>query len=291
MRYADDLVVLCPTRQRAEQARQLVAAVLAPLGLRLHPDKTRIVSPRQGRGGLRLLGLPPSQGGVVEVAGSLLPARVAVGPGHGLDPGARSVNAPTGATPGWPVEWRGRRPQPRAAGLGQLLPARQLDPEVQPRRQLRPPADGPAGQHQARAPRHRTGSGGSTTAGSTRSASTGSAGTVALRDCACLTMNDVGEPCAGEPHARFDRGPLAKRATGSTETDEKPYGPASGTGHGPTATASGLPHRCWPISTPPVRPSPGCCGRATPAQAPPSITSPCSTTPSPSCQSIRSRWR
>jgi hypothetical protein len=29
--------------------------------------------------------------------------------------------------------------------------------------------------------------------------------------CACLTMNDVGEPCAGEPHARFDRGPLATR--------------------------------------------------------------------------------
>ena len=28
--------------------------------------------------------------------------------------------------------------------------------------------------------------------------------------CACLTMNDVGEPCAGEPHARFDRGPLAR---------------------------------------------------------------------------------
>jgi hypothetical protein len=29
--------------------------------------------------------------------------------------------------------------------------------------------------------------------------------------CACLTMNGVGEPCAGEPHARFDRGPLAKK--------------------------------------------------------------------------------
>ena len=25
-------------------------------------------------------------------------------------------------------------------------------------------------------------------------------------ECACLTMNDVGKPCAGEPHARFDRG-------------------------------------------------------------------------------------
>ena len=24
-------------------------------------------------------------------------------------------------------------------------------------------------------------------------------------------MNDVGEPCAGEPHARFDRGPLGTR--------------------------------------------------------------------------------
>jgi hypothetical protein len=27
-----------------------------------------------------------------------------------------------------------------------------------------------------------------------------------LRDCACLTVNDVGKPCAGEPHARFDGG-------------------------------------------------------------------------------------
>ena len=25
-------------------------------------------------------------------------------------------------------------------------------------------------------------------------------------------MNDVGEPCAGELHARFDRGPLARRS-------------------------------------------------------------------------------
>ena len=26
-------------------------------------------------------------------------------------------------------------------------------------------------------------------------------------------VNDVGEPCAGEPHARFDRGPLATTRT------------------------------------------------------------------------------
>ena len=28
-------------------------------------------------------------------------------------------------------------------------------------------------------------------------------------------MNDVGKPCARDPHARFDRGPLAKRDTRS----------------------------------------------------------------------------
>ncbi|HEX4983150.1 MAG TPA: reverse transcriptase domain-containing protein [Ilumatobacteraceae bacterium] len=56
VRYADDLVVLCHTRQRAEQARERVAAILALLGLHLHPDKTRIVSLTQGREGFDFLG-------------------------------------------------------------------------------------------------------------------------------------------------------------------------------------------------------------------------------------------
>ena len=34
-----------------------------------------------------------------------------------------------------------------------------------------------------------------------------------LEHCACLTMNGVGEPCAGEPHARFDRGGREARAS------------------------------------------------------------------------------
>ena len=42
------------------------------------------------------------------------------------------------------------------------------------------------------------------------SGSIASPGRCATRDCACLAMNDVGEPCAGEPHARFDRGPLGR---------------------------------------------------------------------------------
>ena len=32
----------------------------------------------------------------------------------------------------------------------------------------------------------------------------------AMDTCACLTMNGVGKLCAGEPHARFDKGPLGK---------------------------------------------------------------------------------
>jgi RNA-directed DNA polymerase len=42
VRYADDLVVLCATRKRAERSRELVAAVLETLGLRLHSEKTRV---------------------------------------------------------------------------------------------------------------------------------------------------------------------------------------------------------------------------------------------------------
>jgi RNA-directed DNA polymerase len=56
VRYADDLVVLCRTRQRAEAARQQVGETLAPLGLQLHPDKTRIVSLARGRQGFDFLG-------------------------------------------------------------------------------------------------------------------------------------------------------------------------------------------------------------------------------------------
>ena len=56
VRYADDLVVLCATRERAEQARELVAAVLDMLGLRLHPEKTRIAHLARGAEGLTFLG-------------------------------------------------------------------------------------------------------------------------------------------------------------------------------------------------------------------------------------------
>ena len=56
VRYADDLVILCANEERAETARTQVAAILEPLGLRLHPEKTRMVHLGGGAGGFDFLG-------------------------------------------------------------------------------------------------------------------------------------------------------------------------------------------------------------------------------------------
>jgi group II intron reverse transcriptase/maturase len=56
VRYADDFVILCHARPRAEQARRRVSAILGPLGLRLHPDKTTVVYLAGGADGFDFLG-------------------------------------------------------------------------------------------------------------------------------------------------------------------------------------------------------------------------------------------
>jgi RNA-directed DNA polymerase len=56
VRYADDLVVLCASRRAAMEAQRRVEIILAPLGLRLHPDKTRIVHLARGAEGFDFLG-------------------------------------------------------------------------------------------------------------------------------------------------------------------------------------------------------------------------------------------
>src|SRR5437588_2689719 len=56
VKYADDLVALCATREQADEARELVAAVLDPIGLRLHPEKTRIAHLAKGAEGFDFLG-------------------------------------------------------------------------------------------------------------------------------------------------------------------------------------------------------------------------------------------
>jgi len=56
VRYADDAVVMCRSREEAEAALGLVGEVLTELGLELHPDKTRIVDLGEGREGFDFLG-------------------------------------------------------------------------------------------------------------------------------------------------------------------------------------------------------------------------------------------
>jgi RNA-directed DNA polymerase len=48
VRYADDFVIQCGTAEHAARALEWVQAELTRLGLRLHPEKTRVVEDREG---------------------------------------------------------------------------------------------------------------------------------------------------------------------------------------------------------------------------------------------------
>ena len=56
VRFADDGVAMCRTRRQADQALAKICLILASLGLRLHPDKTRVVDLAEGREGFDFLG-------------------------------------------------------------------------------------------------------------------------------------------------------------------------------------------------------------------------------------------
>jgi RNA-directed DNA polymerase len=47
-RYADDGVVHCVSRRQAQYARRAIGDRMAQVGLRLHPDKTRVVYCKDG---------------------------------------------------------------------------------------------------------------------------------------------------------------------------------------------------------------------------------------------------
>jgi hypothetical protein len=165
--------------------------------------------PGQGCGGFRLPGLSLPQGGVLEVTRAVLLPALAVPAGHGGHTGAdQGCNGP--ALRGVFGAGGGRRGESGAPAVGSVLPLGQLCPVLLLRRPLRPRTSGHLREHQAR------------TLGA-RVEQPVRLGVVPgprgvppqrrrpVRDCACLAVNGVGKPGAGEPHARFDRGPLAKR--------------------------------------------------------------------------------
>ena len=56
VRYADDAVVLCRTKADAEESLRRLGLIMERLGLKLHPDKTRIVELGLGQQGFVFLG-------------------------------------------------------------------------------------------------------------------------------------------------------------------------------------------------------------------------------------------
>ena len=56
VRYADDFVVMCKTESGAREAHRRIGLVMERLGLKLHPEKTRMVDLRRGRESFVFLG-------------------------------------------------------------------------------------------------------------------------------------------------------------------------------------------------------------------------------------------
>ena len=61
VRYADDLVILCQTQARAQEALRLLGREVERRGLQLHPEKTRVVD-ATAPGGFDFLGYHFEQG-------------------------------------------------------------------------------------------------------------------------------------------------------------------------------------------------------------------------------------
>ena len=62
VRYADDLVILSRSQEEAEEALREVSKWTAEAGLKLHPEKTRIVDAREKKAGFDFLGYHFEQG-------------------------------------------------------------------------------------------------------------------------------------------------------------------------------------------------------------------------------------
>ena len=139
VRFADDLLVVCRSRQQAEAALARLRQLLAELGLAPKEAKTRIVALGGGRRGFRLPRLPPPDGAVAgraRQARCRVPGPLARGQGDAACAGPdQRVHGPVPAV----AAGRGGRggPQQVPAGLGELLPLRPLRDPLRQDQQLR----------------------------------------------------------------------------------------------------------------------------------------------------------
>jgi RNA-directed DNA polymerase len=207
-RFADDFIVLCTSRARAEQARRRVSEILAGLGLQLHPDKTRIACLARGREGFDFLGFHlhkveswrwrgryylqrwPSDRAMAQVRAKIREATDRRYVGY---PVAWVVGRLNRVLRGWGAYFRYGNSARKFAHVDAYVHERLATfASIKHGRHGRNYHRSPGVVHQPGGlPPQRT---------------------RAERRCACLTVNDVGKPCAGELHARFDRGPLVDQA-------------------------------------------------------------------------------
>jgi hypothetical protein len=224
VRYADDLVVLCTTRARAEAAQQRVAAIIRPLGLQLHPDKTRIVCLIHGQQGFDFLGFHhhkveswrwrgkyylnrwPSDRAMNSIRARIREATGRDKMGASVDWVVVRLNL---VLRGWAAYFRGGSSSRKFATI---------DSYVHERLAIFDSAKhGRTGRNWRRHDR----------AWLERPGNLPSQPSDDDGHSACLPVNDVGKPCAGKPHARFDRGLLAKQRpwwVGTHAPDGKPAG-------------------------------------------------------------------
>ena len=213
VRYADDVVVMCDTREQAEAALAQLTDLLAGLGLEPKAAKTRIVHLAEGNPGFDFLGFhhrlvrgrTPKSAHLTFLA--RWPSRKAAQ--HARDR-IREITGRERLLVPAEVIVDGTELVP--ARLGRVLPLRELGSCPRPGRELRPLAAGAVvvqeGQPAARLAVGRdpgaaiTGSPGPGQPPSNRHPAQALPGLA--REGRTPPVKNVGKPCAGEPHARFD---------------------------------------------------------------------------------------
>jgi hypothetical protein len=171
-------------------------------GSSAEPGEDQDRSPHQGAEGFQLTGLSLPQSGVLQVARAVVPPALAVTAGHGGHTGADQGRIRPAAS------WQ--KSESGAPAVGPRITARAILPSDSPPSTDTPTSVWPC----SRAPTRTLGA---------RLEQPVRLGLVPeprgvppqrrrpVRDCTCLAVNGVGRPGVGEPHAPFDRGPLAKR--------------------------------------------------------------------------------
>ncbi|MEZ5965035.1 MAG: group II intron reverse transcriptase/maturase [Planctomycetota bacterium] len=212
VRYADDFVVLCKSESQANEAMRRLRELFARLKLTLHPEKTKLVQIGLGKDGFDFLGCH------LRIVKSHFKGRTYLF----RWPSVKSMKTVRSRV----RELTDRRRRaglkdvdeviadlnPRAEGLGQLLQDRQREQAVHPDRPLRLAA------HHAHArqaawlsrPSARLARGAATACVADGEAARARPAQVARHDPIPREQDGmnktIGQPCAGKPHARLERG-------------------------------------------------------------------------------------